>query len=82
MDAQRPSHHESREAVSIVCLCASANASPKTSFARSIPAVVASMAAGSGGGSPYHHSSRPRIVASATCLRYASTRPPPRCGAA
>ena len=27
-------------------------------------------------------SSRPRIVASATCLRYASTRPPPRCGAA
>ena len=23
-----------------------------------------------------------RIVASATCLRYASTRPPPRCGAA
>jgi hypothetical protein len=25
-------------------------------------------------------SSRPRIVASATCLRYASTRPPPRCG--
>jgi hypothetical protein len=27
-------------------------------------------------------SSRPRIVASATCLRYASTRPPPRRGAA
>ena len=27
-------------------------------------------------------SSRPRIVASATCLRYASTCPPPRCGAA
>jgi hypothetical protein len=27
-------------------------------------------------------SSRPRIVASATCLRYASTRPPPRYGAA
>ena len=27
-------------------------------------------------------SSRPRVVASATCLRYASTRPPPRCGAA
>jgi hypothetical protein len=27
-------------------------------------------------------SSRPRIVASAACLRYASTRPPPRCGAA
>jgi hypothetical protein len=27
-------------------------------------------------------SSRPRIVASATCIRYASTRPPPRHGAA
>jgi hypothetical protein len=27
-------------------------------------------------------SSRPRVVASATCLPYASTRPPPRCGAA
>jgi hypothetical protein len=37
------------------------------------------------GGHPRHltiRSSRPRIVAAATCIRYASTRPPPRCGAA
>ena len=36
-------------------------------------------------GIPRHltiRSSRPHIVASATCIRYASTRPPPRCGAA